>query len=572
MSKKIDNGDSSVKKTKINRGRLTAAASAAVVIVFAGLIIYAGNYGKVYPNTLINGMDVGGLTYDRVLEIVKNDTENFSVPEKLQFTLENETLAVSSAEISLKPDADKTAALAMGDKDKKGMFKRAMTFFGSLFNETEIKTEFMYDTEKFDSIIGAFAAPFETEPIDSSYTVEGDTLILKKGVPGKKVDRDALAADIKETIVSRSHKAIALKLSDAESKAFEIDKLYEEMTSDAADAYYTRLEDGSVAVVPDRPKVHIDKSDLKDAIDSDKDTVTLSVKTTPAEISRAELEAALFCGTMGSWTSYYTASSVDRSSNVALSAERINGKILLPGETFSYDKTVGPRTVQNGFKTANVYINNKIEQGVGGGVCQTSSTLYSAVLYANLEIVQRTSHSLPVSYMPPGQDATIAEGAIDFQFRNNTDYPIKIVATAGNGSITCKIAGTPVEGQKVVINNTTTAVYEPKIEIETDASIPVGYKKTTAGSKGSAVSSSRTVYQNGTQVSTERLTNSVYNATPTVITVNPADKDTPPESLTEYSETAPAETTEPSGETAPAQPAEPSDTPSEPEEEEIIEI
>ena len=91
---------------------------------------------------------------------------------------------------------------------------------------------------------------------------------------------------------------------------------------------------------------------------------------------------------------------------------------------------------------AGVYIGNKVETGIGGGICQTSSTLYSAVLYANLEIVSRTSHSLPVSYMPPGQDATIAEGYIDFKFRNNTDYPIKVIAIAENRKVVCTILGT----------------------------------------------------------------------------------------------------------------------------------
>ena len=138
--------------------------------------------------------------------------------------------------------------------------------------------------------------------------------------------------------------------------------------------------------------------------------------------------------------------------------------------------------------------------------------------------------------MPPGQDATIAEGAIDFVFKNNTEYPIKISATIRGGSITCEILGTPVEGQKVVISNTTTAVYEPKNEIETDETVPVGYKKTTFGEKGYAVSSQRIVYQNTKEVAREKLTKSLYHATPNIILINPADKDTPPENLLEFSE------------------------------------
>ncbi len=555
----------SEKNSKINRKKLIIAIVLAIALVLIAYAAYAGSYAKVYPNTYINGEALGGLTYDEVVAKIDESAKNTKIPDAIEFSLEGEKFSVSSSEIGLKPDSEKTAQWAMGTDGN--FFVRIVNYSKSLFSEKQIYTAFSYDSKKLNRAISDFAAPYETEAIDASYELDGNKLILRKGHDGIKVSKKTLKEDISKYIKSPTA-PVALTLAKKATKEFDLEELYKELTSDATDAYYTRNENGEIIVVPDKPKVKVDKSALKSALDADKEVTTLTVTAIPAKTTKAALTDALFCGTMGSWTSYFSASNRPRSANVALSAERIDGVVLLPGESFSYDKTVGPRTTANGFKIAGVYINNKVEEGVGGGICQTSSTLYSAVLYSNLEIVSRTSHSLPVSYMPPGQDATIAEGAIDFVFRNNTAYPVKISATISGGSVTCKIIGTPVEGQKVVVNNTITAVYEPKIEVETDASIPKGYKKTVIGSKGNAVSSTRTVYQDGKVVKTERLTKSVYNATPTVITVNPEDKDTPPESLTEFNaaeEITPPEIIEQEGEA-------PTPTPAPTPEEEIVEI
>lgn len=209
----------------------------------------------------------------------------------------------------------------------------------------------------------------------------------------------------------------------------------------------------------------------------------------------------------------------------------------MPGETFSYDKTIGSRTAANGYKTATVYVGNTLDEGIGGGICQTSSTLYSAVLYANLEIVSRTSHSLPVSYMPAGQDATIAEGYIDFKFKNNTDYPVKIVCTTSYGSVTCSIMGVKPAGQSVSVVNTKTSTIEPKTTRTLKEEIPVGYKKVAQkGDLGYTVSSQRIVSVNGVEKKRENLTKSVYKALDNIIEVNPLDKNTPTEELKDYSE------------------------------------
>ena len=566
-----NNVSSNKKSSKINKVKLSVLIAVITLFALCAVFIsYAGNYAKVYPNTYIDQQSVAGMTADELNSFLDNLSKDKSLPKSITLTLNGEECTIKSSDISLAFDLDKTAKSVLKNRDKNRLFDNVSIFIGSLFTDTNLSLSLKYDIGKLDGILSSFASQYETEPKDASYIAENDTLIIKKGNDGQKVDRKALIAEIEKNISSKSI-TIPLILAKAQGKSFDADELYEELSKPAEDAYYKKNDDGEIVVVPDKPQVKISKQELKDAIKSGKETVSLSADVISASKTKADLEKALFSGTMGSWTSNFSTSNVPRTQNVVLSASRVNGVVLMPGESFSYDKTVGPRTAENGFKIAGVYINNKVEDGIGGGVCQTSSTLYSAVLYANLEIVSRTSHSLPVSYMPPGQDATIAAGSIDFVFRNNTEYPIKIAATIKGGSITCSIIGTPVEGQRVVINNTKTASYEPGIEIETDPSIPKGFKKTVKGSGGYAVSSSRTVYQNGEVVKTEALTKSVYHATPHIITVNPEDKNVPHENLSEQgsiSETVAPEEIELNGEKSEIEETKPATTQSE----EIIEI
>ncbi len=147
-----------------------------------------------------------------------------------------------------------------------------------------------------------------------------------------------------------------------------------------------------------------------------------------------------FSKTLASYTTSFDASNTNRSTNVRLATKAINGKIIKPGKTFSFNGTVGERTAARGYKPAIIFVGGKQESGLGGGVCQVSSTLFNAVLMSNLKIEQRYCHSAPISYVPLGRDATVAYGSKDFKFSNNLKTPVKIVTSYNSsGSITMKI-------------------------------------------------------------------------------------------------------------------------------------
>lgn len=153
---------------------------------------------------------------------------------------------------------------------------------------------------------------------------------------------------------------------------------------------------------------------------------------------------------LAAFTTDYGGSPSNRKANVALAASKINGTLLGPGETFSYNNTVGPREVEFGWKMAHQYQDGLVVDGVGGGVCQVSTTLYNAVLLADLKIVARSNHSMPVAYVNAGRDATVAYDSTDFKFQNSTDGPIFLGARANGETLTFRIYGTKAPERKVL--------------------------------------------------------------------------------------------------------------------------
>ena len=169
--------------------------------------------------------------------------------------------------------------------------------------------------------------------------------------------------------------------------------------------------------------------------------VRISFAITEPELSTEQLTSMLYRDVLGSYTTYGGGSS-GRIANIQLACGSCNDVILNPGDIFSYNDTVGERTIERGFQSAPVIANGQLVPGIGGGICQVSSTLYAACLNAGLEIVERYPHSKPVAYIPSGMDATVSWGILDYKFKNNTEYPVKIQDSYANGAIFVQILGT----------------------------------------------------------------------------------------------------------------------------------
>lgn len=166
--------------------------------------------------------------------------------------------------------------------------------------------------------------------------------------------------------------------------------------------------------------------------------ILLPIEDTDPHIKASDLQGM---GELSTYTTQFKTYEINRSSNLRLAASSINGQMVAPGAVFSFNDTVGERTVKSGYREAYVIVGSKFEPGLGGGVCQVSSTLYNSVLLAGMEIVERHNHGLAITYVPIGLDATVSYGVQDFQFKNTTTSPIYIRAATNGGELTISIYG-----------------------------------------------------------------------------------------------------------------------------------
>ena len=264
----------------------------------------------------------------------------------------------------------------------------------------------------------------------------------------------ALQVGRNEDFIKNISDYVGLKFLD-DSRTFEVkpqipqdieDRIYEDIKSKIE----RKPENASISigssidVKKGEEGVKINRDEFRKAIyDSIKPNIDVTVKV-PIESVTPEItseELSRIDGIIGSYRTNFSPNIEGRNENIRLAAQYMNNYLLMPGEVFSYNKVTRLKTVSNGYKNATVIVNGEIEEGLGGGVCQVSSTLYNSVLYSGLEIVQRRPHSIPSSYVNYGRDAVVSDNAIDFKFKNNYDFPVYLKTYVGSSSVTVTIYG-----------------------------------------------------------------------------------------------------------------------------------
>ena len=298
---------------------------------------------------------------------------------------------------------------------------------------------------------------------------------------------------------------------------------------DAVDAGLERVN-GEFRIIPGETGVKLDVTGavqtILDYVEEDWDQqvafVELPVETDYPRGSEEELGRVK--DALGTFTTSYATSDSDRSQNVANGTRLINGIVLYPGDTFSAYEVVNPFTVENGYRMAGSYLNGKVVDSLGGGICQVSTTLYNAVLRAELEIVERSNHSMIVTYVDPAADAAIAGTYKDFKFANNTDAPIYIEGVTENKRVTFTIYGeeTRPENRTVKFVSKTLSTTDPGQQIVADAGQPIGYRVVESAHWGYVAELYKYVYVNGTEDSVEKVNKSTYKASPRTITIGVA--------------------------------------------------
>ncbi len=303
------------------------------------------------------------------------------------------------------------------------------------------------------------------------------------------------------------------------------DALHKSVYVEAKDARYVALDNGGFKVEAETIGLDFDLEAAKALIEPGSGkTVSVDLIKTEPKVKKADLGEGKFSDLLVRRTTSLT-NERDRTHNVKLAAKFMSGAVVLPGETFSFNKRVGPRTKARGFRDAKIFSDGEIVDGLGGGLCQVSSTLYSALLRTDLQIVSRRPHMFTVGYVPKGEDATIYGSSIDLKFKNNFKHPILIKSYVSGGSLTVEIYGTASDKTwgEIKVSSEVIGTTPIKEVYREDPSLKPGETKVKQkGQVGYTVNTYKTYYDaNGNKVKTVSVGKSVYQSANRIILKGP---------------------------------------------------
>ena len=395
----------------------------------------------------------------------------------------------------------------------------------------KLKINYTYNGDLLNQFVEDMKSKLPGIVVEPTYYIEEGKLIVTKGTDGIQVKSEDLKNQIIQAILSRNvaeitdgfTQEIEIPTEDVKASPIDMIAIHKEIYCEPKDAYF-ELEPYKIYPDVDGIDFAISPEEAQNQIISeDKNEYTFDLKITGAEKTLDDLGTEAFPYLISEFSTKYDARNRNRSTNLEIAANKINGKVLMPGEEFSFNKIVAKRTVEEGYKDAAIYADGGVVDGLAGGICQISSTLYNAVLFANLQVTERRNHSFTTSYVAAGRDATVVWGTTDFRFINSRSYPIKIEATVKNGVAEFKIHGMQEETEYDVKILPVTTQYIPYATVyEEDPTVVPGQQiRRQAGHQGYKVTTYKELKLNGEVVSKEAISSDTYQPMRAIIRVAP---------------------------------------------------
>ena len=482
-------------KNKNKSDVLTIFAILCFIFVLLSLIIF-GTFSfinltstKIAKGVYIKGIDVSGLTKEDATKKISSYVSS-SIPEEIKLKHNDFETSLSTSQLAIYFNTEEAVNMAYNIGKTGNIFQKNIEILETLFSKVNIDPGFSIDEEQLKKDLQDISTKLPDKVIESSCYIDDNRLIITKGQAGKSIKIKDSANYITKEInnLNVQNNTLELITEDAYPNEINLDAIYNEVHKDPVNAYYSQ---NPYVVHPSENGMDfaISLDDAKNLLQEEKDEYVIPLKVLYPSVTTNMIGTEAFPDLLSEFSTKYSASNKNRTTNLILASKKINGTVLMPGETFSYNKVVGERTIAAGYKEAPIYVSGRVEDGIGGGICQITTTLYNAVLYANLDIVERSNHQFVPSYAGPSRDATVVYGAIDFKFKNNRDYPIKITCSVSGGIANFKIWG-----------------------LKSDNDYEVQITSRTTGKTSTAIYSEayKTLKKNGAVVSTTLLSKDTY--------------------------------------------------------------
>ncbi len=446
-----------------------------IIIVLLILIIFTGY--NMFNQNIVSGVSIKGVDVSNMSKSdAKYKLDNYLsevLPQEIKVKHGDFEATLSTSQIAVEFDTKSATNQAFSIGRQGNIFENDFYVLSSMFGKTDINLNLKLDTDQLSKNLDEMSAQLPDKVTDSSYYIDENNLIVTPGKTGNVVDVETSIQNIKDAILSLSDldQPIELAVKTQEPEKIDIEKVHTEIYKEPKDAYYTQ---DPFTVYPSENGLDF-KVSIEEANnilgDQTADEYTIPLKVLYPNVTTNMIGSEAFPDLLSSFSTKYSVRATARTTNLKLAASKINGTVLMPGETFSYNKVVGARTIAAGYKEAPIYVSGEVVDGLGGGICQITSTLYNAVVYANLDIVERTNHQFVPSYVTASRDATVVYGSLDFKFKNNRNYPIKINCSVSGGIANFQIFGLKqdddydVEISSYETGRTATAIYSEAYKI-----------------------------------------------------------------------------------------------------------
>lgn len=478
----------------------------------------------IFSGISVQGIDVSNLTIDEAKRKVSSIIGNH-ISEEISLQHNDFQTVILPEQFGVSFDVDSAVEQAYYIGKSDNLIKNNYTILSLLLKNYNISPSINYDEDLLNSLIDSINAQLPDRVVNSGYSIDGTNLIITSGKDGILISSSDLKDEILSFLndISSKNETINIPVNNVGAEPINLDAIYKDIFKLPVDASYTT---NPYVVYPSSNGLDfaISMEEAKAIISNQQDEYTIPLKITYTNVTTNQIGNEAFPDLLSQFSTSFTSSGYNRSNNIILSSAKLNGLVLMPGEEFSYNQAVGQRTRAAGFREAGAYSNGKVVQEVGGGICQVSSTLYNAVLYANLEIVERTNHYFNPGYVKAGLDATVSWGGPDFRFRNNRNYPIRIVTDTSGKKLKVYIYGLKTDDDCTVVLDPRYISSVPyKTTYQNDASLATGETRViSSGSNGCKTATYKYVYdKNGTLISSECISRDTYSPHNKVVAVGP---------------------------------------------------
>lgn len=426
---------------------------AATGILAAGYLICCASVDEehILPRTSVNGINISGMEAGEAVSLLERDaaSRQGAAVIHVRFAEKEYPVDVSGAvEWDYHPVVEELQKPVQGAFLTRGFFLIKSFLAGNAREAAPV----LKNEEMLEEAVESSGLSDEGTTMQTDYRVEGDSLVFTIGTAGEEADIDRLEEELKAAVREGDYTAVECPVSAGKVRDADLEQIYQEVcrepenaTLDPADNY--RIKEAV-------PGVQFDLESARKALEGAEEgsTVTVELIREEPEITAADLEKHLFADKLASYNTR-VGGSQNRKDNIRLAVEKCKGAILLSGDIFSYNDMVGEQTAETGYKLAPATADGgEIVQAYGGGICQVSSTIFAAALYANLDIKERWEHEYVSSYIAAGMDAAVAWDILDFKIRNNKDYPVRIDITYAGDILTVDIWGTKTDDSVVEID------------------------------------------------------------------------------------------------------------------------